>query len=62
MAETAAQILGPHALFWRGAPAAVDGGRWAFQLLFARRFGIAGGTSETQRNILDERVPGLPSG
>ncbi|HEV8310940.1 MAG TPA: acyl-CoA dehydrogenase family protein [Methylomirabilota bacterium] len=60
MAETAAQLLGPHVLLWRGTPRAVDGGRWAFQALFARRFGIAGGTSEIQRNIIGERVLGLP--
>jgi alkylation response protein AidB-like acyl-CoA dehydrogenase len=62
MAETAGQLLGPRALLWRGAAAATDGGRWAFQLLFARRFGIAGGTSEIQRNIIGERVLGLPKG
>ncbi|MBI2466661.1 MAG: acyl-CoA dehydrogenase, partial [Candidatus Rokubacteria bacterium] len=60
MAETAGRLLGPHVLLWRGAPGAVDGGRWAFQTLFARRFGIAGGTSEIQRNIIGERVLGLP--
>ncbi|MBI3458073.1 MAG: acyl-CoA dehydrogenase family protein [Candidatus Rokubacteria bacterium] len=60
MAETAAQLLGPHVTLWRGTPHAVDGGRWAFQALFARRFGIAGGTSEIQRNIIGERVLGLP--
>jgi alkylation response protein AidB-like acyl-CoA dehydrogenase len=60
MAETSGQILGPRVLLWRGTPRAVDGGRWAFQTLFARRFGIAGGTSEVQRNIIGERVLGLP--
>ncbi len=62
MAETAGRPLGLHVLLWRGAPGAVDGGRWAFQTLFARRFGIAGGTSEIQRNIIGERVLGLPKG
>ena len=41
-------------------PRAPDGGRWAFQTLFARRFAIAGGTSEIQRNIIGDRVLGLP--
>ncbi len=60
MAETAGRLLGLHATLPRGSPRAVDGGRWAFQLLFARRFGIAGGTTEIQRNIIGERVLGLP--
>ncbi len=62
MAQTAAELLGPHGQLWRGTPHAPDGGRWAFQTLFARRFGIAGGTSEIQRNIIGERLLGLPKG
>jgi alkylation response protein AidB-like acyl-CoA dehydrogenase len=60
LAETAAQILGPYHQLWKGAAAAPDGGRWAFQSLFALRWGIAGGTSEVQRNIIGERLLGLP--
>jgi alkylation response protein AidB-like acyl-CoA dehydrogenase len=60
MAELAAQIIGPYHQIWRGDPRAPDGGRWAFQALFALRFGIAGGTSEIQRNIIGERLLGLP--
>jgi alkylation response protein AidB-like acyl-CoA dehydrogenase len=60
MAETAAGLLGMRGQLWRGTPRAPDGGRWAFQTLFARRFAIAGGTSEIQRNIIGERVLGLP--
>jgi alkylation response protein AidB-like acyl-CoA dehydrogenase len=60
MAETAAALLGLHGQLWRGGPRAVDGGRWSFQALFARRFAIAGGTSEILRNVIGERVLGLP--
>ncbi|MGH7358464.1 MAG: acyl-CoA dehydrogenase family protein, partial [Candidatus Rokuibacteriota bacterium] len=60
MAETASGLLGLHGQLWRETPRAPDGGRWAFQTLFARRFAIAGGTSEIQRNIIGDRVLGLP--
>ncbi|MEK7879833.1 MAG: acyl-CoA dehydrogenase family protein [candidate division NC10 bacterium] len=62
MAEAAGQIVGPAVELWKGSDWAVDDGRWAFQSLFAMRFGIAGGTSEIQKNILGERVLGLPKG
>lgn len=62
MAEAATEILGPFHQLWRGAPGAPEGGRWAFQALFALRFGIAGGTTEIQKSIIGERMLGLPKG
>jgi hypothetical protein len=38
----------------------VADGHWAFQSLFARRYGIAGGTDQIQKNIIGERQLGLP--
>lgn len=60
MAQTAQEILGPYGQLWKGTPWAPENGRWAFQALFSRRFSIAGGTSEIQRNIVGERTLGLP--
>jgi alkylation response protein AidB-like acyl-CoA dehydrogenase len=60
MAEIATEILGPYLQLWRDEPLAPDDGRWAFQALFAHRFGIAGGTDQIQRNIIGERLLGLP--
>ncbi len=62
MAEAVTQILGPYHQLWRAALGAPNGGRWAFQALFALRFGIAGGTTEIQKNIVGERLLGLPKG
>ncbi|MBA3653948.1 MAG: acyl-CoA dehydrogenase family protein [Actinobacteria bacterium] len=44
----------------REAPKVVRGGAWADQYLRAFAATIAGGTSEIQRNIIAERVLGLP--
>jgi alkylation response protein AidB-like acyl-CoA dehydrogenase len=52
LAETAVALLGPEAL--------LDGGRWSNSLLSTRANSIMGGTSEIQRNVLAERVLGLP--
>ncbi|MGH7789985.1 MAG: acyl-CoA dehydrogenase family protein, partial [Candidatus Binatia bacterium] len=44
--ETAAEILGPHAVLERGEPAAIDDGAWARELLWTRSATIYAGTSE----------------
>src|SRR6516165_894188 len=43
-----------------GSPWAPDDGQWEFYELLARGSGIRAGTSEILRNILAERVLGLP--
>jgi alkylation response protein AidB-like acyl-CoA dehydrogenase len=60
MAEIAVQIIGLSHQIWGDHALAPEGGRWAFQALFANRFGIAGGTDQIQRNIIGERLLGLP--
>jgi alkylation response protein AidB-like acyl-CoA dehydrogenase len=42
------------------APAAVDSGSWLAGYLFALAGPIYAGTNEIQRNIVAERVLGLP--
>ena len=58
--ETALDLLGGAAECMRGADAAVDDGRWMKDYLFGLANPIWGGTSEIQRNIVAERLLGLP--
>ncbi len=58
--ETAESILGPYTQIDKGSPHSVWDGHWTFQSLFARRYGIAGGTDQIQLNIIGERQLGLP--
>jgi alkylation response protein AidB-like acyl-CoA dehydrogenase len=59
-AQVAEGVLGLYGQLWEGSLHAVADGHWAFQSLFARRYGIAGGTDQIQLNIIGERQLGLP--
>ena len=60
MHEAALRILGPHAELVDGAPDAIDGGAWMKGFEFALAGPIYAGTNEIQRNVVAERVLGLP--
>ena len=60
LAETAAELLGPYSQLVHGSDWAPDGGEWAIYCLLARASTIRAGTSEILKNILAERVLGLP--
>ena len=55
MQQTAQEILGPY-----GQLSDFDNGRWQYGYLRTRGNTIEAGTSEVQRNIIAERVLGLP--
>ncbi len=60
--ELMLELEGPYALLWEGTDWAVEDGYWQFRHLRSRGDTIAAGTSEIQRNIIGERVLGLPKG
>jgi alkylation response protein AidB-like acyl-CoA dehydrogenase len=60
MHETALALEGPYSQLVRESPWAVENGRWQHGFLRSRANTIEAGTSEIQRNILAERVLGLP--
>jgi alkylation response protein AidB-like acyl-CoA dehydrogenase len=58
--DTAMELVGPDALLADGEESAPAAGRWSYHFLRSRANSIEGGTSEVLRNILAERVLGLP--
>jgi alkylation response protein AidB-like acyl-CoA dehydrogenase len=60
MYETALDALGPTAGIEGSDPRAFAGGRFQLSFLHSRAFTIYSGTSEIQRNIIAERLLGLP--
>ena len=60
MPEIATEVIGPYSQIAAPSPWAVDEGQWEFYCCLARGSGIRAGTTEILRNILGERVLGLP--
>jgi len=60
MHETALRLLGPRAELLPEAPAAKGVGSWLDGYLFALSGPIYAGTNEVQKNIIAERILGLP--
>jgi len=56
----AVELAGTHGLLADRGPFAADTAEWAAGYLYSRALTIGGGTSEVQRNIIAERVLGLP--
>ena len=60
LALAATQVIGPYSQIGEGSAWAPDHGQWQFYELLARGSGIRAGTTEILKNILGERVLGLP--
>jgi alkylation response protein AidB-like acyl-CoA dehydrogenase len=60
--ELAQEIQGPYGQLMRGSDWAIEGGVWQYTFLRSRANSIEGGTTEVQKNIIGERILGLPKG
>ena len=59
--DLALELFGPYGVL-RAGPLAIGAGGVARQFLYARSETIMGGTSEIQRNVVAQRILGLPRG
>jgi Acyl-CoA dehydrogenase, C-terminal domain. len=55
-------VQGPYGALASDSPFAVEDGRWQYGWMWAQAETIYAGSSEIQRNIIAERVLGLPRG
>jgi alkylation response protein AidB-like acyl-CoA dehydrogenase len=60
--ELAMELEGPYSQLMRGSDWAVEGAMWQYTFLRSRANSIEGGTTEVQKNIIGERLLGLPKG
>jgi alkylation response protein AidB-like acyl-CoA dehydrogenase len=60
--ELAMELLGPYHQLMAGTDWAADQGLWQYTFLRSRANSVEGGTTEIQKNIIGERVLGLPKG
>jgi len=60
MQETAMSLEGMRSQLTADSAGAIENGRWQVSFLRSRANTIEAGTSEIQRNIVSERVLGLP--
>ena len=58
--ELAKDLTGTSGMLTSSGPMGGDAGMWHYGYLFSRALTIGGGTAEVQRNIIAERVLGLP--
>jgi len=60
--DLAMELLGPYHQLMGGTDWAIDQGLWQYTFLRSRANSVEGGTTEIQKNIIGERVLGLPKG
>ena len=62
LSAAALDVLGEEAALWPSPSGELAAGTWQRQWLWSKAASIAGGTDEIQRNIVAERLLGLPRG